>query len=745
MMIHSCSHSTLFIMLAIRRYQLFPTCIVTLLFGIIFGVLCHAQEAFPPPETPAEHKVAEVQEKIDLDGFLHEEAWKTAAVINNFTQQNPFQGYAPSFATEVRLLYNREFLYIAFVCFDSVQRDGLRVQNMQRDFTVRQNDVVMINIDGFLDKRNAWSFAVTPFGAQRDAHIVDEGNENLDWDALWYSRTSTNGHSWTAEFAIPWKTLRYPEGCTRLGVTFTRVIRKYNEFVTFPAIPRAYSPARMAYEAVLTGLQPPPPSLSLFLNPYFAMNTFSEQMNKENKDGFSVNIGGEAKWNVSPSSTLDVTINTDFAQADVDRQVVNLSRFSVFFPERRQFFLENASLFYTGFDRIQPFFSRGIGLNDNGQPIPIDAGVRFVSQTQERSIGAILMRQQGEGEVSASYFGVGRFTQNIGTQSYIGGLLTHRRDETTQNTRTNTTYTFDALFRPSQIWGTQLMMSLSQDTFEHDGIAVGFWTGLTDIWGYAGVVAQYVSPDYTTRSGFMGLRDYINLNPGFDLDLRPAWLPSFIRSYGPDGDLDIFWRADGTILQGDAQIALIDLEFQSGGDFEYRPQVVWQNILSASDFQPAGITLRPDFYRYYRHRLKLSTDYSSAVGGTVRFNTGSYFNGSLDTWILELRTSPIPHIEAWFSYEYNFLQGIGAIPTNKTTHLLGTNLRLAISPRLQIVGFYQYNSLSEYGGLNLRLMWEYLPRSFVYFVLNDNRLLNNSLEPRTFRQGILKLTFMQQL
>jgi hypothetical protein len=712
-----------------------------------------AQEAFPPPAIPLEVKASVAAEPIRVDGVLSEPSWQSATVVTAFTQQNPVQGAQPSHLTEVRLLFDAEYLYVGVVCHDSIARDGLRVQNLRRDFAIDQNDLFCINIDGFRDTRNAWSFAVTPLGAQRDAHLVDEYIENIDWDALWYVRTSLRNDGWTAEFAIPWKTIRYPEGCTSIGVTFLRAIRKNNEVVTFPPIPRAYTAARMVYEAVMTGITPPPPTANLLINPYILLEGARTQRDGNTATQIAPKLGGEVKWAVTPNSVLDVTVNTDFAQADVDRQVVNLSRFSVLFPERRQFFLENASMFYTGYDRVQPFFSRSIGLDASGNPVPLDGGLRFVSQTPEQSIGAIAMRERGTVTEPVSYVGVGRFTKNFG-QSYIGGLITARQDETYTNadglqvgSNFNGTATLDGQFRPSQVWAAHGMMSVSRDDRIGTGFAGSVWSGFTDTWGYAGVMAQYVSPLYTPRVGFVALTNYINLNPGFELDLRPTWLPSFVRSYAPDGDVDVFWQANGRLIQADAQAAIVRFEFQDGGDIEYRPQIVWQQIDDPDEFQPLGVELNTGFYTYWRHRFKFSTDYSKAVAGTIRYNTGGYFNGSLNTLILEARTAPIPQIEATVNYEWNQIRDLGRERVDKDTHLLGVNVRLALNPFVQLVGFYQYNTAAERGGLNLRFSWEYEPRSFLFVVFNDNRTLPAARMNAAFVQqdGIVKLTYVRPL
>ncbi len=740
--------------------RIFLACSIGLMF--FTSIVLRAQEAFDPPATPPEVKAARASSAIVIDGNLNDEAWKTAPLVPDFIQQNPVQGAKPSAETIVRILYDTDFLYISAMCKDSLKQYGARVQNMQRDFQLSENDFFGFNIDAYMDKRNSLGFFVTPYGAQSDRMYTSEYEENIDWDALWYTKTQLSDTAWTVEIAIPWKTLRYSEGCKQMGITISRGIRRNFEFIAFPAIPRAYSPARMAYEATLTDIAPPPPTASILVNPYVLLEGQRRVQGGETTQSLVPKLGGEVKWAVTPNSVLDVTVNTDFAQADADRQVVNLSRFSVFFPERRQFFLENAGLFFAGFDRIQPFFSRSIGLDKAGNTVPIDAGARFTSQTPSESVGLIAMRQRGAENTPGSTFGVGRFLKNVGEQSNIGVLATVRRDDEyvsssgmMRPSNLSGTVTVDGTFRPTQIWGLDAMLSMSFDHETGRDIAAGFWTGLTDTWGYAGVVAQYVGKNYQTRTGFLGFEDFINLNPGFELDLRPTWLPSFIRSYSPDGDLDMFWSSQGKFIQADVQASIFSLDFQDGASVEYRPQQVWQDM--DGSFAPLDVPVQNGLYTYTRHRFRYSSDQSAMFSVNMRYQLGRFFDGTLNFASAELRCTPLPNIQLSASYEWNQIRNLGKQRINTTTwdegrsfdtHLLSINARLALNPQTQLIGFVQYNSVVQRTIWNVRLAWEYLPLSFLYVVFNSNDapfMSGGMIDRRISQQGIAKITLVRQL
>lgn len=366
---------------------------------------------FDPPPVPQKFHVSQAEQQINIDGILSESDWNKAEIIKNFVQHNPDQGANATFDTEVRVLFDEMNLYFGIIAYDDP--DGgknLRVQNLTRDYEWTLNDAFGIAIDGFMDKRFALTFEVTPYGNVRDLQVTDGVNMNLDWNALWKVKTTINEDNWVAEIAIPWKSLRYREGTDEMGVVFMRNIRRLNEFTVNPQIPRAFTPYRMAYEGILTNLKTPKPSSNIQINPYVLGAAGQEKINGVGETLFNKKLGGEVKWAISSNTVLDVTLNTDFAQAEVDRQIVNLDRVSLLFPEKRQFFLENASLFQANVTSfIQPFFSRRIGLDDNGNPIPIHGGFRLITQNDKYSLGAIGMSQKGTESTEGSQFGVLRY------------------------------------------------------------------------------------------------------------------------------------------------------------------------------------------------------------------------------------------------------------------------------------------------------------------------------------------------
>ncbi|MEN0047081.1 MAG: DUF5916 domain-containing protein [Bacteroidota bacterium] len=713
-------------------------------------------QVFPPPEQPLEIYATKVlEESIEIDGVLDEGAWQLAEAVMGFTQRDPFQGKAASGDTEVRILYDSKFLYIGAINKDSLSdRKNVRVRNMQRDFSGYGNDRFSVALDGLLDKRNAVGFEVTPYGSQRETQVIDgdefDGNDN--WDALWYVRTQITDTAWIAEVAIPWKTLRYREGAKEMYISFNRNIRRLNEVNTWPSYPRVFSHFRMAYAAVLKGIEPPPPSANLQINPYVLGDLGRTKEGDQPEEEFgAAKIGGEVKWAITPNAVLDATINTDFAQADVDQQVQNLSRVSVLFPERRQFFLENANIFSTSSATfIQPFFSRRIGLDDDGSPIPLDGGLRFTSQTSKQTSGILAMRQRATENSPASYFGVGRYVQNFSGQNRLGGMITHRRDDAfeqngiTTAQRNNTTATVNGFLRPKQSLSMEAMVTASADSETGNGLAAHAWIWQQKNWGYLGVIGQYAGQNYLPGVGLLRLTDYALLSPTADFDFRPKWLPNFVRSFGPDVNADLIWRAsDGAFQQGILNIAPIDLEWQTGGEFEVRITQEWQQL--DESFRPLGITIDPGSYQFTRVDFGLSSDFSKKIAGGIRYETGGYYNGQQDRWLAEVRLSPTPYVEFTGFYVHNRFRGLGELKTDFNTDLIVARTRLALNPRVQLIGSYQWNSANQTDIWNVRFAWEYRPLSFIYLVFNSNQ--RDDFVPRnrfSSEELIAKMTYLRQ-
>lgn len=364
-----------------------PACRFAVVPALLLALPLAAQvPELPVPNERKSYVALRIATPIRLDGRLGEVVWQAAPVATGFRQVEPEQDAPARFRTEVRVLFDDQNLYFGVTSHDSAGRDGVRVQDLRRKFDYNNNDLVGISLDPLGDGRTAVAFQVTPYGSLRELQVLDDQVYNRQWEAVWSARTEVTDSGWTAEIAIPWATLRYRNDGGPWGANFYRIARRENELSAWSPWPRQFTAYRVPYFGTLEGLVPPGSSSNIRVRPYVVGETVKSGADPAPLGDGAVKAGGEVIWSPTSSSVLEATINTDFAQADVDRQVVNLRLFSVFFPERRQFFLENANLFDVGLSGsesgfiVQPFFSRRIGLDPAGAAIPIQAGLRYVAR-----------------------------------------------------------------------------------------------------------------------------------------------------------------------------------------------------------------------------------------------------------------------------------------------------------------------------------------------------------------------------
>lgn len=724
------------------KYGIIP---VITAFVMFYSNIAIAQETFPPPTEPTVYRAGQTNSPIRIDGQLVENAWTDAPLISDFIQKNPDQGAPSSYPTEVRILHDQNYLYVGAICYQP--KSDIVVKNLERDFNYFQNDLFGIAIDGFLDGRNSTVFQVTPLGSFRDMQVIDGNRDNEDWNSTWNAKTTIHDDRWVVEIAIPWDILRYPEEADRVGVILARNIRSLNEYTSSPAVPRSVTVYRMEYEALLEGLSAPPPSTNIQINPY-ALGDYRYVDDGGNTNSeIEPKIGGDIKWAINTNSVLDLTFNTDFAQAEADAQVVNLNRFSVFFPEKRQFFLENSDLFNPSITTwIRPFFSRRIGLGGNGTPIPIDIGARYVNQNSKYRIGALSIRQRSLNGNPAANFGVFRYSQNLSRQSRLGGMLTYRKDEQINNidSRDNFTYTLDGFHRFNQSFSFRGMLSGSYDDISKDGLGGQFLISYTNNLLYVGLL-EYYNRNYNPGVGLEILNDdYVMTSPAINFDLRPDWLPSYIRSYNPGIYAYIFHNsADASHLFSYAGISPVNVDFHNGSNVSITIQPNWQEL--DTPFFPVGIEVAPGSYNYIRYFLDVSSNPSAWISGSINTSLGNYYNGSLERYTLSTRIAPVPHIEFEGSYQFTKIRDLGINNRDEETHLFRLGPRFAFNPQLLFSGLYQYNSASDLHAVNARVSWEFLPLSYIYFVINS--ILIDDSDPLlrlNQQQYITKISYVHQ-
>jgi hypothetical protein len=648
---------------------------------------------FPPPDDPPVVEAVEAKEKITIDGRIDEAAWRSAPPVSDFFRIEPRQGGAVVYPTEVRILFDEKNLYVGAVCKDSLGRAGVRVQDYRRDFDYFENDNFSVQLDPQNLKRYCVAFQATPLGTQRDLQVFDGSLKDTDWDALWSVRTTVSDSGYVAEFAIPFKTLRYRQPldgeATTWGMSFTRLSRRDYEQTLFPAMPQSLAPYRMTYAAALNGLKLPPPGLNLRVQPYGLLQRDAQRAPAAatvSENDFK--IGGDAKWAINPHAVLDWTINTDFAQTEVDRAVNNLTRFNVFFPERRQFFLENSGLWAgAGNSDVVPFFSRRIGLAGefNAAPVPLDVGLRFTDRTERQAWAGLYVHQRGNDVAPAANFGVARYLKNFGKENKAGVMLTHRFDEANNKRgfagRHNSTLSFDGLIRPrNEVTMSWLLSASRDDVDDARGVAGRLYAGYTPNWLYAGWLTNFVSERYVPGMGFVFANNTVHHNPGGYFIIRPKKLP-WIRRWDPGVFVNYYHDFKDPSRWQEFHLYLFPAYFffTDGSFLEYAIFPTWQNV--TYDFAPLGIALVQKKYFYVTQKESVET------------------------------------------------------------HLITGGARLAWNADVQLSAFYQYNSFDERGRWNARLSWQFAPLSFVHVVFNQNNFQETGAQNQAL---ITKVSWMRQ-
>lgn len=733
--------------------NLLPYATSILFVNVIFGQ--EQIDNFPPPQNPVVISATKSLGKITIDGHLNEPDWEQAEIISDFFRVEPTQGGNIKNPTTVRILYDDRNIYFGVFCKDSIGKKGIRIQDLRRDFDNTENDVFGIQIDAQNTKQYSISFQTTPYGNQLDQQSFNDANTDADWNALWSVRTQRTDNGYYAEFAIPFKSIRYDrpiaEEPAEWGVTFYRMARKDYEKTVFPAIPQSFSENRMTYAAKLAGLDVPPPSANIRVEPY-ALYQYEELKSGDRiiEKSNDPKVGGDVKWAISPNTVLDLTINTDFAQADVDLAVNNLERFNIFFPERRQFFLENSGIWAGGGNfQVRPFFSRSIGLENsfNAKPAPLDFGARFTDRNENRTMAGLVVRQRETDNSTGSTFGVARYSQNYGKENNIGAMVTYRLDDTADHLGTfstdNTTISIDGFVRPTNEMTLTYLLSASTDSETgQTGYSGRLFTGKYTNKYYAGYLNAFVSRDYSADMGYVFQKDVMYHSPGGYAIIRPKSLP-FIRRWDPGVFLNYYHDFEdfGKFQQASLYIFPVFLWFKDNSFFEMSFTPTWQNI--DFDFAPLGITIEEGDYSYTRFLTKYYTDQSKKFSGSASYDLGKFYNGTRNTLTLGMRYAPSPHVALSANYERNNINGLGILQEDLDTDLYSANLRLALNPRVQLSTFYQYNSFDEQGRWNVRFSWEYMPLSFIYLVFNDTQ--TDVFDPvQRSTQFISKITFLKQ-
>jgi len=705
---------------------------------ILLATYCLA--GFSQAGNPPVHQIHKAEGKIQLDGIPDEESWAHSDSASGFWMSVPYDTAIAATRTVARMTYDDKNIYVSAVCYDDLPDRSFVIQSLKRDYSYPVSDGFGIYLDPFCDQTNGFAFTCNPFGVQREGLLANGGyfGVSTDWDNRWFVETHMDKDRWTLEMAIPFKSIRYNKGTTKWMVNFSRNNLKRNEGSAWSRVPRTYNIASLFHTGELIWDAPPQKTgANVSIIPYLIASSAKDYTIKKGTDKFDG--GGDAKIIVSSSLNLDLTVNPDFSQVEVDRQQTNLSRFSLFFPEKRNFFIENSDLFGAfGFDKMRPFFSRNIGLYQ-GSTIPIYGGARLSGKINKRwRIG--MMDMQTKESVTLHQpgynFGVMALQYNLLGKSTISALLLNRESYV------------DGKLKPGAY---QRLGGIEFNYASKDNLLNGkvFYHHILDsISGddksAAGIYSIYKSTNWTYE--FTGDFSGNNFNPvvgylGYDngaLHVQPRIAYSIYPDskkliyHGPEVFVSQYWSS--AIPEGKLSRYYVGKPLD--GQYRFGYFVKWRNTAIATmylsswytylrrPYDPGGGVNKPKLpagtsYNYADAYLNFTSDFRKKMNYQLTADYGSYFNGDKWTWIgtLNLRVQPIAILSAVVERDEIRLP---APYSNGYLTLIGPKFEFAFTRSIFFTAFLQYNSQISNLNINTRFQWRFAPMSDLFVVYTDN-------------------------
>ena len=661
------------------------------------------------------------EEEIDLDGKLDEPCWAQVVTLENLFQRELNEGTPATEKTRIAAVYNTNEIIFGIWCFDS-EPDKISAQQMDRDFEWDSDDNFEIMISTFNDNRNGYLFVTNPNGAMADVWVGDEGkNFNKDWNGVWDAVVKRNQQGWFAEIIIPFSTLKFKNESNQIwGINFERNIRRKKEQLLWQGWSRLYQLEKISQGGSLTGIKDIKQKNKIEIKPY-AIGGIEFTEGKTEKTG---KIGGEINFDITPMLKLNVTANTDFAQVESDRKQINLTRFSIYYPEKRQFFLDGRNYFDLNMDKAQLFYSRRIGI-ENDTEIPILGGVRLFGKLNKTNIGLMSLETNGKDSIPATNYSVLRIKQDIFKQSDIGIFVTSKYAKNKYNRVFGTDFTFST----SELFGNKNLMvggafAISDTkSFEEpeinnsDNLAYNFYVSYpNDLieydFGFTTIEKKF-NPEmgFSSRNNYQMIYTELQLNPRFNnmsffrnLVFKPIDINYYINEQSRATEsISYEWRPFG-------------FESKSGESMEFNIQHVLDK--PPEDFKLIDTVIIPaGTYLDNRIEIKFGTFKGRMLSAEAAVNIGEFYTGHRQEYELSANLNLNKHLNFGFDWLRNYV----SLPEQSfTTDEIGGRIDYAFSPKLQMNLFAQWNNEENEILLNYRINWIPKIGSFFYFVINQN-------------------------
>jgi hypothetical protein len=649
-----------------------------------------------------------------IDGSLDDECWQRAIPITNFTQVLPVEGAAPSERTEVRFAYTRDMLFIAIRCFDRAPGKIL-AKSMQRDNAFDSDDYVKIAFDTFGRQRDGYVFMVNPAGARTDGIFGKFSGENTDFDALWTARARIASDGWLAEIEIPFKSISFDPRHDFWRMNLERVIRHKQETVRWTAISRTKSVTALEDFGDLRDLRELRQGLGLEFRPYVLGRYRHDPFG--GRSGFGTNAGFDVTYRITPSLTVVGTTHTDSSEADVDERIISLSRFPTFFPEKRDFFLQDASIFsFGGLTTERPYFSRRIGLTTVNQPIEILGGVRLTGRVGATSVALLDVQQQGYAGIDSKNLGILRISQQALEESSVGMILTNG-DPATNGDATlaglDFNYQNSHLSGDNRLIGHAYVMGSHSEAAGGDDLAFGADLDYPNEPLEVRLFFRQWGEIFDMPLGFLARRNIRRYSAFAAYTWRPntEWIRRISLSAGPLFGTDL----DNRLVEENHSVPYLFIETPALDGMGAGYALIRDVVDEAFEIVPR-VVLPPGNYSYGFFEGYIATSAARPLGAVISLNLGDYYSGTKSDYRGELNWRPSRFFTATAAYE---LRNLRLAEGDFDVRIASAVIKVAFTPDLTWNTVVQYDNISKQVGLNSRIRWTWRTGDDLFFVVNQ--------------------------
>lgn len=657
-----------------------------------------------------------VDNEINIDGILNEKVWSEADSIS-LLMVEPYESAQPSFSTSVRILMSSSNLIIGIICYDP-EPDKIISYSKIRDASLSDEDRIKFVLDTYRNKRSGYIFAINPDGTRYDALVSNFGeSENPDWDGIWTAKTNIDSNGWSAEILIPIKTLSFSSNLKDWGFNIERRIQRNLEIDRWTGLKRDYKVGQVVHAGNLSNI----PDFNLGIGLLSKISGIAQSTKFYNQNSVSkLDYSLDFTQKITSEITGQLTVNTDFAETEVDSRETNLTRFPLFFPEKRNFFLEGTDIFDFGIGLnydIIPFYSRKIGLY-KGNKVPIIAGLKLNGRINSTNFGVLTVRTNNvNGSVPASTMGAFRIKQNILDESSFGIIGTFG-DPSGKND--NWLLGSDFVYQNSEflgdknflfgIWGIYNNNPLLKGDKSAIGLKADYPNDLLDI----ALTIKRIGDAFNPSLGFVPRKGVVMYSFGADYMPRPEWFA--IRQFYFESSFSLVTNLNNNWESWRIFTAPVHFLLESGDRFEFNIAPQGENLFEDFEIED-GIVISKGAYDWMRYRVELETASKRLINGQITYWFGSFYDGSLDQIEIEMNLRPFSNLNLGLSYERNIGQ-LTAGDFDQT--LFGGRIQYSFSPDFEFTSFIQYDNESKSIGTNNRLRWNFSMLGDLFVVYNHN-------------------------